>query len=296
MDFNKLKITIHMKTKLIIAFLSVGLVLTSCGKKGGTNGPNSSGEIELKLNLKKGSLYDMKMVLNSQTEMNMMGQTVNSNTVMEMGMDYEVKDVLANGNYVVRTTYKTIKMSGDAMGMKYEYDSQTDKATGMQAEQMAAGMKKMLGEYAEMEMDKLGKVVKSTMSPGLSGPDGKGKGGMENMSYSVFPDKKIKVGDTWESDIDQKMGNSEVIVKTKFKLVSVSNGIAEISMDGTLELKPGTEGKITGTQKGTSKVELATGMNQEVVIDQDIDMEMNDMGMKMPMKMKNKITITTTPK
>lgn len=280
-----------MKTKLLIAFISVALVATSCGKKGGTT--NSSGEIELKLNLTKGKVYDMKMVLTSQTEMNMMGQTVNSNTNMEMGMDYEVKDVLANGNYLVRNTYKTIKMSGDAMGMKYEYDSQTGKASGMQSEKMAEGMKKLIGQYTEIEMDKTGKTIKTTMSPELTSGEGKGSDGMTNLNYSVFPDKKLKVGDTWESDIEQKMGKTDIIIKTKFKLVSVKDGIAEISMDGTLDIKPGSEGEITGTQKGTTKVEIATGMNQEVNIDQDIQMQMNDMGMKMPVKMKNKITITT---
>lgn len=282
-----------MKTKLFIAFLGVALVATSCGKKGGSNGPNSSGEIELKLNLTKGKIYEMKMVLVSQTEMNMMGQTINSNTNMEMGMGYEVKDILANGNFLVRTTYKTIKMSGDAMGMKYEYNSETDSASGIQAKKMGEGMKKMIGQYTEIEMDKTGKNIKTTMSPGLTSGDKKGGDGMTNLNYTVFPDKKLKVGDTWESDIDQKMGNTEVIIKTKFKLVSVKDGVAEISMDGTLGLKPGSEGEITGTQKGTVNVEIATGMNKNVTIDQDIQMEMNDMGMKMPMKMKNKITITT---
>lgn len=282
-----------MKTKLFITFLSVALVATSCGKKTGGTNPGSSDEIELKLNLTKGKVYDMQMVMTNQIEMNMMGQTINSTTNMEMGMDYEVKDILPSGNFLVRNTYKTIKMSGEAMGMKYEFDSKTDKATGVQGEQMAAGMKKMIGGYTEMEMDKTGKIIKSTMSEGLNkSSDGKGNG-MSNFNYSVFPDKKVKVGDTWESDINQKMSKVEIVVKTKFKLVSVKDGIAEISMDGTLELKPGAEGKITGTQKGTSKVEIATGLNKEVIIDQDIDMEMDNMGMKMPMKMKNKITITT---
>ncbi len=282
-----------MRTKLLIAFLGVTLVATSCGKKGGTNGPGSNEEIQLKLNLTKGSIYDMKMVMTSNAEMNMMGQTMNTVTNMEMGMDYEVKDVLPNGNFLVRTTYRTIKMSGEAMGMKYEYDSQSDKATGAQGQAMATSMKKMLGEYAEMELDKSGKTIKTTMSAGLS--TGKSDG-LDNFNYAVFPDKKLKVGDTWESDIEQNMGGTDVLIKTKFKLVSIKDGIAEISMDGTLELKPGGEGKINGTQKGTTKVEIATGMNTEVNIDQDIDMEMNDMGMKMPMKMKNKIVITSVKK
>ena len=53
-----------------------------------------------------------------------------------------------------------------------------------------------------------------------------------------------------------------------------------------------TNGKVNGTQKGTGKIEIATGLSKEVIMDQNIDMEMDDMGMKMPMKMKNKITVT----
>ncbi len=288
-----------MRSKLFIAFLSVALVATSCGNKktGLTDGPTgTSDEIELKLNLTKGKMYDMQMVMASNVDMNMMGQSVTTATNMEMGMDYEVKDVLPSGNYLVRSTYKSVKVTGSTTmggkdsGMSYEYDSKTDKATGFQAQEMAKSMKKMIGQYTEMEMDKFGKIIKTTMSNGLNNEKGSG---MDNMNYAVFPDKKIKVGDTWDSEVEQNMNGTLAIIKTKYTLVSVIDGIAEVSMDGTLEIKPGSEGRISGTQKGTSKIEVATGMNTEIVLDQDIDMEMNDMGMKMPMKLKNKITITT---
>lgn len=280
-----------MKTKLFIAFLSIGLVATSCGnKKGGENNTTTgSDEIELKLNLTKGKKYDMKMVMNSNAEMNMMGQAVNTVNNIEMGMDYEVMDVLANGNFLVRTTYKKTKMDGETMGMKYEYDSETGKATGMQGEQMSKSMKKMIGQYTELEMDKFGKVIKATNSDTTSK---KSKGGIENFSFAVFPDKKVKVGDTWESNVEQNMEGTIMVIKSKYKLNSVTDGIADISIDGVVEIKPGAEGKVSGTQKGTAKIEVATGIGKEVVIDQDIEMEMNDMGMKMPVKMKNKITIT----
>ncbi len=282
-----------MKTKLFIAFLSVALVATSCGnKKGGTDGSGTTDEIELKLNLTKGKKYDMKMNMETNVEMNMMGQAVNSVTSMNMAMDYEVKDVLPSGNFLVRSTYKTIKMSGETMGMKYEFDSETGTATGMQGEQMAAGMKKMIGEYSEMEMDKAGKVIKTFNSPGLTTEGGKQRNGFESMNYSIFPDKKIKVGDTWDSNIEQDMNGTIMIIKTTYKLVAVKDGMADITMDGTIELKPGSNGKVNGTQKGTGKIEIATGLSKEVIMDQNIDMEMDDMGMKMPMKMKNKITVT----
>lgn len=280
-----------MKTKLFIAFLSIGLITTSCGsKKTGTDGSGSSDEIELKLNLTKGKKYDMKMVMNSNAEMNMMGQAVNTVNNIEMGMDYEVMDVLANGNFLVRTTYKKTKMDGETMGMKYEYDSETGKVSGMQGEQMSKSMKKMIGQYTELEMDKFGKVIKTTNSDTTG--KRKNRGGIENFSFAVFPDKKIKVGDTWESNIEQNMEGTMMVIKSTYKLISVKDGIAEVSIDGVVEIKPGSEGKVSGTQKGTAKIEVATGLGKEVVIDQDMEMEMDDMGMKMPVKMKNKITIT----
>jgi hypothetical protein len=285
-----------MRSKLFIVFLSVAFIATSCGSKktGGTDTPGTSEEIELKLNLTKGKKYDMKMNMVSTGEMNMMGQQVTTNTDMTMGTDYEVMDINPAGNYVMRSTYKTIKMSGETMGMKYDYDSETGKATGMQAEEMSKSMKKMIGQYTEMEIDKTGKIIKTTNSPGLDeGSGGKKKGGLENMNYTTFPSKKIKVGETWESTVEQEMEGMVIIMKTNFKLVSVKDGIAEITMDGTLSLKEGSHGKISGTQKGTSKIEVATGLTKEVVMDQDMDMELDDMGMKMPMKLKNKVTITT---
>jgi hypothetical protein len=283
-----------MKTKLFIAFLSIAFIATSCGgkTKGGSDGPGSSGEIELKLNLTKGTKYDMKISMVSNAEMNMMGQAVSTTSDMNMGMDYEVVDVLPSGNFLVRSTFKTIKLTGETMGMKYDYDSETGKATGMQAEQMQQSMKKKIGEYTEMEMAKNGTIVSTKMSPGLSDGKSNKKGGFENFNYTIFPEKKIKVGDTWESDIEQEMEGMVLVLKSKYKLVSVKDGLAEISMDGTIDIKPGGKGKISGTQTGTSKIEIATGMNKEMIMDQNIDMELDDMGMKMPMKLKNKITIT----
>src|SRR5690349_751726 len=115
-----------MRSKLFIAFLSVVFITTSCGgkKTGGSETPTTSDEIELKLNLTKGKKYDMRMTMVSTGEMNMMGQQVTTTTDMNMGMDYEVMDINPAGNYVVRSTYRTIKMSGETMGMKYEYDSE----------------------------------------------------------------------------------------------------------------------------------------------------------------------------
>jgi len=280
-----------MNKKLLIAFLSIGLIVSSCGNKkiGGTGGPGTSDEIELKLNLTKGKKYDMKMVMNSNAEMNMMGQAVNTVNNIEMGLEYEVMDVMPNGNFVVRTTYKKTKMDDETMSMKYSYDSETGQTTGMQGEQMSKSMKKMIGQYTELELDKFGKVIKSTNSDTTAK---KSRGGIENFSFAVFPDKKIKVGDTWDSNIEQNMEGTIIVIKTKYKLNSVTNGIADIGIDGVMEIKPGTEGKVSGTQKGTAKIEVATGIGKEVTIDQDMEMEMNDMGMKMPVKMKNKITIT----
>ena len=271
----------------MMIFLCVVLVATSCGKKTGSIGPDSTSEIELRLNLHKGKVYDMKMVYSSQTETYMMGQKMdNSNSNTEIRMDYEVKDVLVNGNFLVRTTYKTLKMTTDVMDMKFSFDSETGSSSGMQGKEIDV-MKERIGQYAEMEMDKLGKNIKTTMSPGLRSGDI-----ITNVNYSVFPDKKIKIGDTWESDIKQDINGytTNGIIKTKFKLVSVKDGVAEISMDGALDLKPGTEEEITGTQKGTAKVEIATGVNNEVIIDQDVQIESN-MGIKMIIKNKIRITI-----
>ena len=284
-----------MKFKLLIGFVSISLALSACGKKTSSGTTDSSGEIELKLNLTKGKKYAMEFNMDNTVEMNMMGQSVNSTNKIIMGGDYEVMDVLPSGNFLVRTTYRKIKMNGDAMGMKYEYDSETDKASGPQGEQMATSMKKMIGEYMEMEMDKTGKVIKTTSSPALTENDKEGKpkkSGFENMQFNVFPDKKLKVGDTWENSVEQNMNGTMVDLKSTYTLTAVNNGIAEVKIEGTFTIKPGSEGKFTGSQKGTSKIEIATGICTEAIIDQDIDMEANNMGMKMPMKMKNKITVT----
>src|SRR5687767_1868869 len=116
----------NMRNKIIIG-LSAIFFISSCGKKQGEQKTEVSEEIELRMNLKKGATYDMKMVMVSDAEVSMLGQTVSSSSEMEMVMDYEVTDVLPNGNMQIRTTYKSAKgngsskMGGTPMGMDFSF-------------------------------------------------------------------------------------------------------------------------------------------------------------------------------
>jgi hypothetical protein len=281
-----------MKTKSIFAIAALVAItsFTACGNKKG--GPNTAGseEYELVFNLPKGKVYNMQMNMSTEIEVSLMGQTMNSTNTSDMTMDYEIKDVLPNGNFVIRTTVKKIKISESGMGSNASYDSETDKATGENAQEFAAQQKAKLNSWTEIEMDKYGKTIKTTYSDSTNT---KGGGVMDGFNFSMFPNKKVKVGETWTSNTDQKMKDVELIIKSTYSLLSVKDGVAETNLDGTIAIQPGEiKTTLNGTQKGTIQIELATGITREANIVQDMDMEISDNEMKMPMKMKNTIKIT----
>jgi hypothetical protein len=278
-----------MKTKSIVLAVITVALLTACGNKKGGQNSTGSDEYQLMFNLPKGKVYNMQMNMSTEIEVSLMGQTMTTTKTSEITMDYEVKDVLPNGNYIIRTTIKKIKGSEAGMGNNSSYDSETGKTTGTDAGEFAAREQKKLNTWTEIEMDKYGKTIKTSYSDST-----RAEGGiMDGFNFSVFPDKKVKIGDTWTSNIDQKMKDVSLIIQSTYTLLSVKDGIAETNLDGTLAINPGeTATTLNGTQKGTVKIELATGITREANLEQNMDMEISDKEMKMPMKMKNTVTIT----
>jgi len=285
---------------MMLVFVS----LAGC-KGGATTGGGDPTTAEFKLNLETGKKFQTSMVMDQEIETTSMGQQMNISQTMGFDFDLEVTEKNAQGNYVLKNTYKRVFMKQSMPGMGGMGDTELDtqdpsKNKGMMATTMAEVFNKFIGKSFDTEHQPNGKIVRTTLNELMTEISGEAGGQMQDYSnYSVaFPDKPVKIGESWESETKQNTEGIEMVTKTKYTLKGIKDGVAEVELDGTIgsnEIagESGTTGKITGTQKGTSYIDLKTGWVKETKMNQDLNMEIDQMGMKMPMKVKGTITLTT---
>lgn len=115
---------------------------------------------------------------------------------------------------------------------------------------------------------------------------------MFGMMFNMYPKNPVKVGESWSGETKVKMANMDMKIKNRYKLLSVKEGLAEISIDGIIEAAgemaqaAGMKMDMSGTQKGTIIIRMDNGYlhNSSYKMDMKADMEM--MGQKIPMTMK----------
>ncbi|MCB0541753.1 MAG: hypothetical protein KDE33_29900, partial [Bacteroidetes bacterium] len=121
------------------------------------------------------------------------------------------------------------------------------------------------------------------------------------MNMSQFPEKAIKIGDSWNKKIQG--GSSPMTFDATYTLKKVEEGkvyvdlVSKVTMSEIQEEEEEEEEEeggsvsteMTGIQTGTFIYEQATMWLLEGIINQDFDMEVEQMGMKIPMKLKSDI-------
>ena len=102
-------------------------------------------------------------------------------------------------------------------------------------------------------------------------------------SHAVYPEGKVKVGDTWETDINP-MEDSEMKVHMVYTLLKISRKHAELGVVGTISANE-IEGKditLDGNTAGTMIVDRKTGMLISSTIDLDMTMNLDQAGVLIP--------------
>ncbi|MBM3981671.1 MAG: hypothetical protein FJ304_15620 [Planctomycetes bacterium] len=140
-------------------------------------------------------------------------------------------------------------------------------------------------------------------------------GQMVSQVFSFAPAKAVKVGDTWNrTDKVPTGGFGDASVKQKYKLDSVTGGVAKLGLEGDMSFKAGDgaipglpEGvkvtkfdlkadKITGTVLFDTKAGRLKETKQNMSFSGTIAMSANGMDLEMKMKIKGTQTATVTDK
>lgn len=256
------------------------------------------------IQLNKGQKLESLVTNSTSMSQEMMGQKVEFSSKSTITMLTEVKDV-TNQAFQLASTIKRLVMNTSVMGQEINFDS--DKKEDMDG-QVGAELKDKIGVAQEVLVDKKGKIT-SVKDTGASKSQGGGMMGMmgdaiqgamiKGASYPLlisFPSKSPKAGDTWTDSTGtpetMKMVNTYLI-----KQVSGNDVTLEISgqmaKSGVIE-QQGMQipMNLTGITKGTSVVEVNTGILKKNDTSMKISGTMELMGQSMPITMDNVIQTT----
>jgi hypothetical protein len=262
----------------------------------------------LKFNLEKGKGYDYELNLNMDQEV--MGQRIE----MDMGVYYSMNVVDDNGtDKTISTSIDRFKMKTAAGGMNMEID--TDKPFVPANDSMDAPLQMMnrvfsaiKGKKFTMTVNAEGKVqsvtgfenMASSLIDSLDVPEDKKaqiqqqfekqfngeqmKGQLERVWY-IFPNKEVKVGDTWTRE-NTVNGDMPGKYTSTYKVKEIEGDM--VTLDETTRVESQQEkinisGDITGTMVIDSKLGLI------VTADQDMKLKASAGQMNFEIKGKTKV-------
>ena len=290
---------------LIIVSITTVVAVQSC-----KTAQNTTAAKMLKFNFEKGKGYDYEMISNIDQEV--MGQNMQMDMAAYYSMDVSEDD----------GSMKTITSTIDRFKMKmgfggFNIDVDTDKPLpSMGASEEGKDPMKMInsifgaikGQKFMMKVDVEGKVQevsgfenmastivdslgldeeqKQEMRKQFDGQfNAKNMQGQFDRFLYIFPNKEVKVGDTWQkkSDVSGPMAGK---YNSTYKVTDIEGEM--VTLDETTKLESADEKmKMKGDIKGTIVVDSKTGL--VVSADQDIKMTTEVNGTSMEMKGKTKI-------
>jgi hypothetical protein len=257
-----------MKTKLNAFFIIVLLMVASVIK--------AESKTSLRLNLQKGSTYEMTMVTNSNIDQEVMGQKMKIGQKMEMIFSYQVLDILPNKNFLIEYSILKIKMDMSMNGLEMNFESNSSD-TG---NPMNTALSGLVANKLKLEFNSKGQVEriegleeyvkKINEHPQMSQSmqmftNEKSFKTFIGQIFNYFPETKITKGDKWTSSFSlPAMTNIETTMN--FEVADItSNQIAlkvtsDVNSEGPIE-QMGVKMyvKLTGTQNGNMVLDQTDG-------------------------------------
>lgn len=237
-------------------------------------------KITLRYKLEKGAVYVISSKVDQNMQMTYMSNTINTHNVVAIDQSSKVT-AAGSDQFSMANTIDKMVMDISSMGINMHIDS-SDPSTYAQGREKMVGetMEKVIGKTFEMTINQYGKITSmdlGDLSKSLSALGEKN----DQSSFTIYPENKLSVGDSWESEIKSGKG---MLVHNKFTLKKISGHTAELSVDSKIT-NDGSNDKITnlsGIQTGTITIDTDTGMTIKSTLNQEIKMEISQNGMKMP--------------
>ena len=277
-----------MNNQKLISLLAVVLLIP-----GFFIGAFAQKSVDLKYKLNKGDIFSYNM----NTDMDVVFETNGMTMALDNIILFETTaNILfaSDDSVTIDTQVKRIQSTQKMFGMEVKYDSDDPaSAQNPMAAQIAAAFGAVIGKSYAVVMDVKGNILRTDMSQMTEDSDF-----ADNLNsgtqYALYPDHKVRIGDTWEQDI-KPLEASDMKVYAKYTLLKLSGSEAVLGFDGTISANSINEQdiKMNGTQKGEMRVDVKTGWVIESKIDQDIEMDIDQGGQKFPATVTGTITIVS---
>jgi hypothetical protein len=256
-----------------------------------------------KLMVEKGLKLSVENVVNSVTNMEMMGQSIEINGDVNTLYNMEVADRNPEGT-TLKSTLTRMKLNTTAMGQTNTFDS--EKPEDLDNE-MGKLLKNELNQTTEVVVNESANVVKIKKPENENSGGGADMirsimtmGGGENsgavLPFLIIPSGK-KAGDSWQDSTVREDGKSS----TTYTVKQIDGPTATVTFTGAQSSsrkveQMGTELTVNMEMKisGEAQVNTATGIIREKKTTMEGTGSTEMMGQSMPIN--NKVTITTTVK
>ncbi len=247
--------------------------------------------IMLQYHLKDGDKFVSTMSMNQEIDMEVQGQSMVINQDMNFEFGYLVSDVVAD-SFNLHTNINAIKMTQTMMGMEIKYDSRDSSTFNNPTlgTQISDQMNKLIDKEITTTNSINGTV--GSVDLGAIGADNAMAGNMKSsFSQAVYPNHKVKVGESWDNDITTN-GMAEMKMHITYTLTKATRKQAFIDVKGTIT-SPDETARLKGTLTGEMTVDRKTGWVTHSTFDQDIDMQMEQQGMSFPATVSGSYEITS---
>lgn len=256
-----------MKTKLITLIIVTILFIA--------NTVGAASKVQLRLNLQKGTTYEMKMSSVNQIDQEMMGQKVKIDQKVDMVFAYTVLDVLPDKNFLVEYSFLSMKMFMNMNGQEMNMDSES--AVG---NPLNTAIKDLLSLKLKLTLNPKGQVEKvdglNEYAQKLSGnqqmaqamkmfTDENSFKSFFAQTFSYFPENEVAVGDQWKSVVKTpELMNAEIILI--FEVAAIENNQIHLNYKSVVDMETPVEQmgmkmnvKMAGNQSGKMTVNTTDG-------------------------------------
>lgn len=285
---------------------------------------NYGKKIDLKLNLQKGDKFYVLTVSEQDITQSMMGQEIKIAQTIRMGSDYDVVDVLKNGDFNIKVTYQRIAYRQDSQYASVDYDSdKPDAEVSEQAKAFAAlkgisfsficdekgnvsnvtgtdeMLDKIIASYGSELTESKKEAVKKSLE--MQFGDEALKSTLSSL-MNIYPEKPVKTGSSWSRMIELNVG-MPIVLDNTWKLNSVKKGQAFVSINTVITANSAAEPmeiqgmtmkyELKGSQEGELIIDIETGLTKSSIMNQKLSGKMLMSGGMLPEAMEVPIQIET---
>ena len=233
-------------------FLSLFLLI-SCGEKA----------IRLKFKFNKEDEYKYQLVQDSKTTTEFMGKKMEMPSKTEITLTQKVENI-DQGIAELAITYDSFEMEMNVGG------KQIPSSMG----------KTMVGKTNKMKLSETGEIIEPKGIKAMVGLQGLGSD-IKNIFFSLypkFPERKLKVGDSWTQTQEIPQPQMDVVIESKYSLSKLEKkkecDCVVIDYTISMSMEGGDQAKMNlkGTGKGTGTTHFA--YEKGMLVSSQVEMEL----------------------